>query len=50
MQTSDLKDLTVAIVGAGYAGAATAKALSLLGACAQVVRSIEPRMVAGVAP
>ena len=32
MQTSDLKDLTVAVVGAGYAGAATAKALSLLGA------------------
>ena len=28
----DLKDLTVAIVGAGYAGASTAKAISLLGA------------------
>lgn len=32
MQTSDLKNLTIAIVGAGYAGAAAAKALSLLGA------------------
>ena len=32
MQTSDLKNLRVAIVGAGYAGAAAAKALSLLGA------------------
>jgi salicylate hydroxylase len=32
MQTSDLKDLTVAIVGGGYGGAAAAKALSLLGA------------------
>ncbi|QRI75172.1 MULTISPECIES: FAD-dependent monooxygenase [Rhodococcus] len=32
MQPSDLKNLRVAIVGAGYAGAAAAKALSLLGA------------------
>ncbi|UYP17261.1 FAD-dependent monooxygenase [Rhodococcus sp. Z13] len=32
MQSSDLNDLTIAIVGAGYAGAAAAKALSLLGA------------------
>jgi salicylate hydroxylase len=32
MQPSDLKNLTIAIVGAGYAGAAAAKALSLLGA------------------
>ncbi|NYJ73616.1 FAD-dependent monooxygenase [Allobranchiibius huperziae] len=32
MQTEDLKNLTIAIVGAGYGGAATAKALSLLGA------------------
>ena len=32
MQTSDLTDLTIAIVGAGYAGAAAARALSLLGA------------------
>lgn len=32
MQTSDLKNVNVAIVGAGYAGAAVAKALSLLGA------------------
>ncbi|MFF0280032.1 FAD-dependent monooxygenase [Rhodococcus aetherivorans] len=32
MQPSDLKKLRVAIVGAGYAGAAAAKALSLLGA------------------
>ena len=32
MQSSDLKNLTIAIVGAGYAGAASAKALSLLGA------------------
>lgn len=32
MQTSDLTNLTIAIVGAGYAGAAAAKALSLLGA------------------
>ncbi len=32
MQTSDLKNLNVAIVGAGYGGAAAAKALSLLGA------------------
>ncbi|MGC5075496.1 FAD-dependent oxidoreductase [Agrococcus sp. DT81.2] len=31
MQPSDLKNLTVAIVGAGYGGAAAAKALSLLG-------------------
>ncbi|WP_127126315.1 FAD-dependent monooxygenase [Georgenia sp. SYP-B2076] len=32
MNTSDLKNLNVAIVGAGYGGAAAAKALSLLGA------------------
>ncbi len=32
MKTSDLKDLDIAVVGAGYGGAATAKALSLLGA------------------
>ncbi|GII85272.1 salicylate hydroxylase [Sphaerisporangium siamense] len=32
MQPSDLKNLTIAVVGAGYAGAAAAKALSLLGA------------------
>ncbi|MFF7143171.1 FAD-dependent oxidoreductase [Streptomyces nodosus] len=32
MQSSDLKNLKVAIVGAGYGGAAAAKALSLLGA------------------
>lgn len=32
MQSSDLKDLKIAIVGAGYGGAAAAKALSLLGA------------------
>lgn len=32
MQPSDLKYLKIAVVGAGYGGAATAKALSLLGA------------------
>ncbi|MQY25885.1 FAD-dependent oxidoreductase [Nocardia aurantia] len=32
MQSSDLKNLTIAIVGAGYAGASAARALSLLGA------------------
>ncbi|WP_369199256.1 FAD-dependent oxidoreductase [Streptomyces sp. PU-14G] len=32
MQLSDLKNLKIAVVGAGYGGAATAKALSLLGA------------------
>ncbi|WP_067664805.1 FAD-dependent oxidoreductase [Nocardia miyunensis] len=32
MKTSELKDLTIAIVGGGYAGAAAAKALTLLGA------------------
>lgn len=32
MQSSDLANLNVAIIGAGYAGAASAKALSLLGA------------------
>ncbi|MFF1923424.1 FAD-dependent oxidoreductase [Streptomyces sp. NPDC058221] len=32
MQPSDLKNLKIAIVGAGYGGAAAAKALSLLGA------------------
>jgi salicylate hydroxylase len=31
MHASDLKDLNVAIIGAGYAGAAAGKALSLLG-------------------
>ncbi|MFE0675863.1 FAD-dependent monooxygenase [Streptomyces sp. NPDC058867] len=32
MQSSDLKELKIAVVGAGYGGAAAAKALSLLGA------------------
>ncbi|WP_320773160.1 NAD(P)/FAD-dependent oxidoreductase [Streptomyces sp. CRN 30] len=32
MQSSELKKLKIAVVGAGYGGAATAKALSLLGA------------------
>ncbi|MCP2032504.1 salicylate hydroxylase [Okibacterium sp. HSC-33S16] len=32
MKSSDIQNLTVAIVGAGYGGAAAAKALSLLGA------------------
>jgi salicylate hydroxylase len=32
MQTSDLRNLNVAVIGAGYAGAAAGKALSLLGA------------------
>ncbi|MFV2176267.1 FAD-dependent monooxygenase [Actinomadura sp. LOL_016] len=32
MQSSDLKKLNIAVVGAGYGGAAAAKALSLLGA------------------
>ncbi|WP_335980505.1 FAD-dependent oxidoreductase [Streptomyces sp. CA2R106] len=32
MQSSDLKNLKIAVVGAGYGGAAAAKALSLLGA------------------
>ncbi|MFB6988349.1 FAD-dependent oxidoreductase [Streptomyces sp. NPDC056178] len=32
MQLSDLKNLKIAIIGAGYGGAAAAKALSLLGA------------------
>ena len=32
MRTSDLKNLKIAVVGAGYGGAAAAKALSLLGA------------------
>jgi salicylate hydroxylase len=36
MQTEDLKNLDIAIVGAGYAGAAAAKALSLLGATVNV--------------
>ncbi len=31
MQTSDLENLSVAIIGAGYAGAAAGKAISLLG-------------------
>ncbi|NKQ51850.1 FAD-dependent monooxygenase [Amycolatopsis sp. K13G38] len=36
MKTSELKDLDIAIVGAGYGGAAAAKALTLLGANVQV--------------
>ncbi|MEU1691765.1 NAD(P)-binding protein, partial [Streptomyces hirsutus] len=32
MQTAELKNLKIAVVGAGYGGAAAAKALSLLGA------------------
>ncbi|XVV33293.1 NAD(P)-binding protein [Streptomyces sp. CA-100214] len=32
MQPSDLKKLKIAVIGAGYGGAAAAKALSLLGA------------------
>ena len=36
MQASDLKNLNIAIVGAGYGGAAAGKALSLLGANVQV--------------
>ncbi|BFO18713.1 hypothetical protein SHKM778_51010 [Streptomyces sp. KM77-8] len=32
MQSSELKNLKIAVVGAGYGGAAAAKALSLLGA------------------
>lgn len=36
MQTADLKNLDIAIIGAGYAGAAAAKALSLLGATVNV--------------
>lgn len=32
MKSSELQNLNIAVVGAGYAGAATAKALSLLGA------------------
>ncbi|GAA4526367.1 MULTISPECIES: FAD-dependent monooxygenase [Nonomuraea] len=36
MQPSDLKNLKIAVVGAGYAGAAAAKALSLLGATVDV--------------
>ncbi|WAM11863.1 FAD-dependent monooxygenase [Rhodococcus sp. JS3073] len=36
MQPTELKNLNIAIVGAGYAGAAAAKALSLLGADATV--------------
>ncbi|MEU6726925.1 FAD-dependent monooxygenase [Nonomuraea wenchangensis] len=36
MQPSDLRNLDIAIVGAGYAGAAAAKALSLLGATVNV--------------
>ncbi|MER7364926.1 FAD-dependent oxidoreductase [Nonomuraea wenchangensis] len=36
MQPSDLRNLNIAIVGAGYAGAAAAKALSLLGATVNV--------------
>ena len=42
MQTSDLKNLTIAIVGAGYGGAAAAKALSLLGADVTVYEQAEP--------
>ncbi|MET1043248.1 MAG: NAD(P)/FAD-dependent oxidoreductase [Microbacteriaceae bacterium] len=36
MQSSDLKNLNIAIIGAGYGGAAAAKALSLLGATVNV--------------
>ena len=36
MQASDLKNLRVAIVGAGYAGAAAARAISLLGCDVQL--------------
>ncbi|MEW2359636.1 FAD-dependent monooxygenase [Spirillospora sp. NPDC029432] len=36
MQSSDLKQLNIAVVGAGYGGAAAAKALSLLGATVTV--------------
>lgn len=36
MQSSDLKNLNIAVVGAGYGGAAAAKALSLLGATVTV--------------
>lgn len=36
MQPSDLKNLKIAVVGAGYGGAAAAKALSLLGASVDV--------------
>lgn len=36
MNTEDLKNLDIAIVGAGYGGAAAAKALSLLGATVNV--------------
>ncbi|MFG1945434.1 FAD-dependent monooxygenase [Nonomuraea sp. NPDC048826] len=36
MQPSDLRNLNIAVVGAGYAGAAAAKALSLLGATVNV--------------
>ncbi|MFE7241130.1 FAD-dependent oxidoreductase [Streptomyces sp. NPDC057580] len=36
MQSSDLKNLKIAVVGAGYGGAAAAKALSLLGATVDV--------------
>ncbi|MFJ3337908.1 FAD-dependent oxidoreductase [Streptomyces sp. NPDC086766] len=36
MQLSDLKNLRIAVVGAGYGGAAAAKALSLLGATVDV--------------
>ena len=32
MKAEDIKNLKIAIVGAGYGGAAAAKALSLLGA------------------
>lgn len=36
MQPADLKNLNIAVVGAGYGGAAAAKALSLLGATVEV--------------
>lgn len=36
MQSADLKNLKIAVVGAGYGGAAAAKALSLLGATVDV--------------
>lgn len=43
MKASDIKNLKIAIVGAGYGGAAAAKALSLLGADVKVYEQA-PRM------
>ena len=48
MQASDLSNLNVAIIGAGYAGAAAGKALSLLGCNVQVYEQasqIRPRLI-----